>query len=262
MNKLFVIKIGGNVLDDPATLTKFLADFAAIKEPKILVHGGGKQATKMGEQLGINAKLINGRRITDARTLDLVTMVYGGLVNKQLVARLQQAGCNALGVTGADGNLIKATKRPVEEIDYGFVGDIQPAGVNSTLLYFLLQQNTVPVFAPLTHADGVMLNTNADTIASVLAIALSRHFDVRLIFCFEKRGVLQNIHDDNSVISVLTGDMYRQLLKQGIFSDGILPKLENALTAIHSGVREVLIGDAAHVSSNTGRETTGTLIIR
>ena len=261
MNKLFVIKIGGNVLDDPATLTKFLADFAAIKEPKILVHGGGKQATKIGEQLGINAKLINGRRITDARTLDLVTMVYGGLVNKQLVARLQQAGCNALGVTGADGNLIKATKRPVEEIDYGFVGDIQPTDVNSTLLYFLLQQNTVPVFAPLTHSDGVMLNTNADTIASVLAIALSRHFDVRLIFCFEKKGVLQNIYDDNSVIPVLTGDMYEQLLKQGIFSDGILPKLENALAAIHSGVREVLIGAAAHLSSNTGRETTGTLIV-
>lgn len=262
MNKLFIIKIGGNVLDDPESLSKFLTDFAAIKEPKILVHGGGKRATKLGEQLGIAAKMVNGRRITDAQTLDLVTMVYGGLVNKQLVARLQHLGCNAMGVTGADGNLIKATKRPVGEIDYGFVGDVQPAGVNSALLYFLLQQNAVPVFASLTHADGVMLNTNADTISSVLAIALSKHFDVRLIFCFEKKGVLQNIQDENSVIRTLTGNLYQELLKQGAFTDGILPKLENAFTAIHSGVREVLIGDATHLSSNTGQETTGTLIIR
>lgn len=261
MNKLFVIKIGGKVLDDPATLTKFLSDFTAIKEPKILVHGGGKRATKLGEQLGIAANLVNGRRITDAQTLDLVTMVYGGLVNKQLVARLQNLGCNAMGVTGADGNLIKATKRPVGEIDYGFVGDIQPADVNSTLLYFLLQQNTVPVFASLTHAGGVMLNTNADTVASVLAIALSKHFDVRLIFCFEKKGVLQNIQDENSVIRTLTENLYQELLKQGAFADGILPKLENAFAAIRSGVREVLIGDATHLSNNTGKETTGTLIL-
>ncbi|QOI97596.1 MAG: acetylglutamate kinase [Flammeovirgaceae bacterium] len=262
MNKLFIIKIGGNVLDDPEALTKFLGDFAAIKEPKILVHGGGKLATKIGEQLGIKAYMINGRRITDAQTLDLVTMVYGGLVNKQLVSRLQQLGCNALGVTGADGNLIKAIKRPVGEIDYGFVGDIQPSGVNSTLLYFLLQQNAIPVFAPLTHADGVMLNTNADTIASVVAIALSKHFDVRLIFCFEKKGVLRNIQDENSVIRTLTTDLYEELLKQGALADGILPKLENAFTAIRSGVREVLIGDATHLSNNIGQETIGTLVIK
>lgn len=250
------------MLDDPASLTKFLADFAAIKEPKILVHGGGKLATKTGELLGIKANMVNGRRITDAPTLNLVTMVYGGLVNKQLVARLQQLGCNALGVTGADGNLLKATKRPVGEIDYGFVGDIHPAGVNSTLLYFLLQQNTVPVFASLTHADGVMLNTNADTIASVLAIALSKHFDVRLIFCFEKKGVLRNIHDENSVIRTLTTNLYHELLMQGALADGILPKLENAFAAIRSGVREVLIGDATHLTSNTGQETIGTLVIK
>ena len=187
MNKLFIVKIGGNVLDNPDALRKFLEDFAAIKQPKVLVHGGGKIATKLGEQLGIEANYVNGRRITDSETLDLVTMVYGGLVNKQLVAQLQQLGCNAIGLTGADGNLIKATRRPVKDIDYGFVGDIRPDSVNSSLMYFLLRQNTVPVIAPLTHGDGTMLNTNADTIASVLAVALGKHFDVRLIFCFEKK---------------------------------------------------------------------------
>jgi len=262
MNKLFIIKIGGHVLDNQHALSKFLADFSAIKEPKILVHGGGKLATKIGEQLGITATVVQGRRITDAQTLDVVTMVYGGLVNKQLVARLQQLGCNALGVTGADGNLIKASKRPVKDIDYGYVGDIQPAGVNTALLYFLLQQNVVPVVASLTHADGIMLNTNADTIASVLAIALSRHFDVRLIYCFEKKGVLQNNADENSVITRLSADLYQELFKQGVFTDGILPKLENAFAAIQSGVREVLIGDAAHLIQNTGKETIGTLICK
>src|SRR5688572_2443846 len=151
MNKLFIIKIGGNVLDNPSALSSFLKDFASIKEPKILIHGGGKIATKIGDNLGIESNYINGRRITDAATLDLVTMVYGGLVNKQIVSALQKIDCNAMGVTGADGNLIKAVKRPVKDVDYGFVGDIRPEGVNTSLLYFLLKQNTVPVFAPLTH---------------------------------------------------------------------------------------------------------------
>jgi acetylglutamate kinase len=262
MNKLFIIKIGGNVQDDQHALSRFLMDFAAIKEPKILVHGGGKLATKIGEQLGITATLAEGRRITDAQTLDLVTMVYGGLINKQLVARLQHLGSNALGVTGADGNLIKASKRPVKDIDYGYVGDIQPAGVNTALLYFMLQQNVVPIVASLTHADGIMLNTNADTIASVLAIALSRHFDVRLIYCFEKKGVLQNSSDENSVITRLSADLYQDLFKQGVLTNGILPKLDNAFAAIQAGVREVLIGDAAHLIQNTGKETIGTLICK
>src|SRR6187399_1649536 len=157
MNKLFIIKIGGNVLDNPDQLDSFLKNFASIREPKILIHGGGKIATKLGDQLGIESKYVNGRRITDAATLDLVTMVYGGLVNKQMVATLQQLGCNALGVTGADGNLIKAVRRPVKEINYGFVGDIKSEDVNTALLHFLLKQNTTPVFAPLTHADGKML---------------------------------------------------------------------------------------------------------
>ncbi|HRG08786.1 MAG TPA: acetylglutamate kinase, partial [Cyclobacteriaceae bacterium] len=186
MNKLYIIKIGGNVLDNESALKSFLKDFASIQAPKILIHGGGKIATRLGEQLGIQSNYVKGRRITDAPTLDLVTMVYGGLVNKQIVAALQNHHCNAMGVTGADGNLIKAKKRPVGEVDYGFVGDISVDSVNSTLLYFLLKQNVIPVFAPLTHENGVMLNTNADTIASVLAVSLSKHFDVRLIFCFEK----------------------------------------------------------------------------
>ncbi len=158
-----------------------------------------------------------------------VTMVYGGLINKQMVARLQSLHCNAMGVTGADGNMIKAVRRPVKDIDYGFVGDITPNSVNSTLLYFLLKQNVIPVFAPLTHADGVILNTNADTIASVLAVSLSKHFDVRLIYCFEKKGVLKNIKDENSVIRLLNTSTYQQFLKEGAFADGILPKLGKCL---------------------------------
>ncbi|MBT1703549.1 acetylglutamate kinase [Chryseosolibacter indicus] len=260
MNKLFIIKIGGNVLDNPEALKKFLADFASIKEPKILIHGGGKIATKLGEQLGIQSNYINGRRITDSQTLDVVTMVYGGLVNKQIVASLQQLGCNALGLTGADGNVIKAVKRPIKDIDYGYVGDIKPDSVNSSLLYFLLKQNTVPVFAPLTHADGTMLNTNADTIASVLAVALGKHFDVRLIFCFEKKGVLRDVNDPDSVIRHLPKSSYNDLLTKNVFADGILPKLENAFAAIHAGVKEVLIGEASDLTKNTGLETEGTLI--
>jgi len=260
MNKLFIIKIGGNVLDNTVALDLFLKDFASIKEPKILVHGGGKIATNLGNQLGIESNYINGRRITDGPTLDLVTMVYGGLVNKQMVAKLQHLGCNALGVTGADGNMIEATRRPVKDIDYGFVGDIKPEGVNTALLYFLLKQNTIPVFAPLTHADGKMLNTNADTIASVLAVALSKHFDVRLIFCFERKGVLRDVNSLDSVIHHLPKKLYDELLPQQVFADGILPKLENAYAAIYAGVKEVLIGEAGDLVKNTGQETAGTLI--
>jgi acetylglutamate kinase len=260
MNKLYVIKIGGNVLDDEKLLGKFLKDFASIQAPKILIHGGGKIATKLGDQLGIKSHYINGRRITDAPTLDLVTMVYGGLVNKQIVAQLQSHHCNAMGVTGADGNMIKAVKRPVGEVDFGFVGDITAESVNSTLLYFLLKQNVIPIFAPLTHADGMMLNTNADTIASVLAISLSKHFDTRLIFCFEKTGVLQDVDKEDSIITNLNKSTYDKLLKAGSFHDGILPKLENAFSAIQSGVKEVLIGEHTHLLANTGYETKGTLI--
>lgn len=247
-------------MDDEKALASFLKDFASIQAPKILIHGGGKIATKIGDRLGIESKYVEGRRITDEPTRDLVTMVYGGLLNKQIVAHLQALHCNAIGVTGADGNLLKAVKRPVGKIDYGFVGDITAEDVNSTFLYFLLKQNVVPVFAPLTHASGDILNTNADTIASILAIAMSKHFDIRLIFCFEKEGVLKDVNDPKSLIRNLNSDLYEKLLKEGAFHDGILPKLENAFTAIRSGVKEVLIGEHTHLMANTGYETKGTLI--
>lgn len=260
MDRIFIVKIGGNVLDDEGSLRTFLRDFSMIREPKILIHGGGKIASRIGEKLGITSQYVNGRRITDARTRDLVTMVYGGLVNKQVVATLQQAGCNALGLTGADGNMISAVKRPVKETDYGFAGDISPENVNTTLLNFLLKQDIVPVFAPLTHADGNILNTNADTIASVLAIALSKFFEVRLIYCFEKKGVLRDVDNMDSVIHHLPKDLYQELLSKKALTDGILPKLENAYAAIQAGVKEVLIGEAGDLKKNIGQKTEGTLI--
>ncbi len=260
MKKLFIIKIGGNVLDNEQALTSFLTDFALIKENKILIHGGGKIATKIGEQLGIQSNYVNGRRITDEATRDLVTMVYGGLINKQVVTKLQAIGCNAFGLTGADGNSIKAQKRPVKDIDYGFVGDVVSENVNVDLISSLIQQNISLVFAPLTYSDGNILNTNADTIASVLAVALSKMYDTRLIFCFEKKGVLKDVNDGNSVITKIDSIIYQQLLKDGSLADGILPKLENAFAAIQQGVKEVLIGHAEDLITNTQQKTKGTLI--
>lgn len=260
MSRVFVIKIGGNVIDDASGLDTFLREFSLIREPKILIHGGGAIATRLGEQLGIKPVMVKGRRVTDGRTLDLVTMVYGGLINKQITAKLQQLGINAMGITGADGNMIRAVKRPVGEVDFGFVGDLNEESINSTLLYFLLKQNIIPVFAPLTHADGQMLNTNADTIASSVSVAMSKHFDVRLIYCFEKRGVLEDVSNADSVIKALTLPKYKQLLEANALHDGILPKIESAFNAIRSGVKEVVIGDAQDLKKNTGTETTGTLI--
>ena len=260
MSRLFVVKIGGNVVDRESELEVFLKDFSAIREPKILIHGGGGIASKIGEQLDIQPVMVKGRRVTDGKTLDLVTMVYGGLINKQITARLQHLGVNAMGMTGADGNLIKATKRPVGEVDFGFVGDLDEESVNSTLLYFLLKQNLIPVIAPLTHADGGMLNTNADTIASAVSVSMSKHFDIRLIYCFEKKGVLEDINQPDSVITSLNMPRYKQLLEAGALHDGILPKIEAAFKAIHSGVKEVVIGHAGDLIRNTGSETTGTLI--
>jgi acetylglutamate kinase len=260
MDKIFIIKIGGNVLDNPEALKNFLSDFAAIPEKKILIHGGGKIASRIGDQLGIRSKYQNGRRITDAATLDLVTMVYGGLVNKQIVASLQQLGCNALGLTGADGNSIQGKKRAVQDTDYGFAGDIDAAGVNVAILEMMLAQKLIPVFAPLTYAAGSILNTNADTIASVLAVALSKNFQIRLIYCFEKKGILRDVNDLQSVIHHLPRDLYQQLLEQNALVDGILPKLENAFAAIDAGVKEVLIGEAGDLTKNTGQKTEGTLI--
>jgi len=259
--QLFVIKVGGNVIDNPALLQSFLQDLAAVEGPKVLIHGGGKIATRIGNQLGIESRYVNGRRITDAPTIDLVTMVYGGLVNKQLVAQLQSLRCNAIGLTGADAGIIPAVKRPVKEIDYGFVGDITPGTLNIAPLKVMLDAGLTPVFAPLTHnGQGQMLNTNADTIAASLATGLSAYYQVRLIYCFEKKGVLQDAADDNSVIHLINREIYARLLEQKVLSDGILPKLENAFAAIESGVKEVLIGHAADVRSNTTGAVAGTLI--
>ncbi|MFZ1452411.1 MAG: acetylglutamate kinase [Ferruginibacter sp.] len=261
MEKLFVIKIGGNVVDDSTALNSFLQKFAAIDAFKILIHGGGKIATTIGKQMGLTPNYINGRRITDEATIDLVTMVYGGLINKQLVAALQSMHCNAIGLTGADANIIPAIKRPVTDIDYGFVGDIKHGEVGAEILQAFLDNNLVPVVAPLTHdGQGQLLNTNADTIASVLAVALSGQYDVRLIYCFEKKGVLENIEDDSSVIQLINKEKYQQLLDDKKLADGILPKIDNAFAAISNGVQEVLIGHADDLLQNITENTIGTLI--
>lgn len=271
MEQLFIIKIGGNVVDDAAALQSFLDEFSKIKARKILVHGGGKIATKIGEQLGIQSNYINGRRVTDAATIDLVTMVYGGLVNKKIVAKLQSLQCNAIGLTGADANLITANKRPVvypaskdgavEGVDYGFVGDVDAAKMGILSLELLLTNDFSLVFAPLTHdGNGQILNTNADTIASTLAVGLSKKYAVRLVYCFEKKGVLENVEDENSVIPLITKQKYHQLLADNKLFDGILPKIDNAFDAIDNGVKEVLIGDAKDLQQNISLNTVGTLI--
>lgn len=261
MDSLFVIKIGGNVIDDEENISTFLQNFAAIKGKKILVHGGGKIATKIGEQLGIQSNYINGRRITDEATIDLVTMVYGGLVNKKIVAKLQSLHCDAIGLTGADANIIPAIKRPVKDIDYGFVGDVLQDKMGVKNLEILLANNFTLVIAPLTHdGNGQMLNTNADTVSSSLAVALSKSYDVRLIYCFEKNGVLENVEDNNSVIALITKEKYQQLLKDKKLFNGILPKIDNAFVAINSGVKEVLIGHANDLLQNVTAKTKGTLI--
>ena len=241
----------------------FLKNFAAIPGKKILIHGGGKIATKIGDKLGIESKYNNGRRITDAETIDLVTMVYGGLVNKKVVAQLQSMQCNAIGLTGADANLIPATKRPVtkEGIDFGFVGDVNTNELGVRNWELLLASDLVPVIAPLTHdGNGQILNTNADTMASAIAVALSKKYAVRLIYCFEKKGVLQDVNNDGSVISLITKEIYQQLKDGNKLFDGILPKIDNAFAAINSGVAEVLIGHAGDLLQNITQKTTGTLI--
>ena len=261
MEKILVIKIGGNILDNAAAQQLFLQQFAGIPAKKILVHGGGKIATTIGKQMGLTPNYINGRRITDESTIDLVTMVYGGLINKKLVAILQSMHCNAIGLTGADANIIPANKRPIAEIDYGFVGDIINESVAVNNVQTFMENNMVPVIAPLTHdGHGQILNTNADTIASGLAVALSKLYDVRLIYCFEKKGVLENVEDESSVIHLINKEKYQHLLEDKKLADGILPKIDNAFAAINSGVQEVLIGHADDLLQNISFDTKGTLI--
>lgn len=249
MQQLSVIKIGGNVIDDPTLLDKFLQDFSAIKGAKILVHGGGKIASKLAVDLGIEAKLVDGRRITDENTIDIVTMVYAGLVNKKIVAKLQAKNCNALGLSGADGNSLRAIKRPVKEIDYGFVGDIPTDAVNVSLLNRLLIDGFMPVFSAITHdGKGQLLNTNADTIASSLATALSSHYECSLLYCFEKKGVLKDVNDDDSVIREIPSSSFLSLQQQGVISGGMIPKIKNAFDAIENGVKNVFIGSSDDLS--------------
>jgi acetylglutamate kinase len=258
MEPLYVIKIGGNVIDHKEELERFLIDFARMKEKKILVHGGGKIATAIGDKLGIVSNYVNGRRITDAETLSLVTMVYGGLVNKHIVASLQSLQCNAIGVTGADANLIPAVKRPAREIDYGFAGDVQSNHIPQNVWQLLLQNGLVPVVAPLTHdGKGSLLNTNADTIAQEIGKALTRSFEVTIIYIFEKSGVLKDVNDAHSVIPKLTPETYDTLLRSGSIFSGMIPKLDNAFLALQNGVEKVVIGNSGNLNELvTGKKGT------
>lgn len=241
-----VIKIGGNIIDNDSQLQSFLQSFAAVAGKKILIHGGGKIATRIGDQLGIESKYVDGRRITDAATLDVVTMVYGGLVNKKIVASLQTMGCNAIGITGADANLVPANKRPVKEVDYGFVGDVKSEQLPVSTWKQLLEIGLTPVVAPLTHdGKGCILNTNADTMAQEIAKALGKVYEVSLIYSFEKPGVLLDVNDDNSVINKLNPTSYQELKSEQKIFAGMIPKLDNAFSALKAGVTKVIIGDAA-----------------
>lgn len=247
--ELKIFKIGGGIIDNESDLLEFIRLFSEIDGPKILVHGGGKGASEMMANLGIAPRMVNGRRITDAVTLDLVTMFYAGKTNKQIVVALQKNGVNALGLSGADGNVIQAAKRPVREIDYGFVGDLSEASVNTDLIRQLLAIGLTPVFCPINHDGmGQLLNTNADTIAASVAKALSPYYAVELHFCFEKRGVLADVNDDKSVITTITLANYGELKESGIIADGMLPKLENAFDALQFGVDKVIIEHALFIS--------------
>ena len=266
---LTIVKVGGAVVEDEAQLAQLLKDFSAIPGRKVLVHGGGRRATRVAEKLGIETQMVNGRRITDASMLEVVTMVYGGLVNKNLVARLQACGVNALGLTGADIDVIRSHKRPPVTlpsiqgslptgeggggglVDYGFVGDVDRA--DGQMLQTLIEAGITPVMAPLTHdGEGHILNTNADTIASETAKALAPFYDVTLIFSFEKRGVLARPDDDDSVIPVITRPLFQQYVADGTISGGMIPKIENALAAVDAGVARVVITLATAIDGNSG----------
>ena len=258
---LNIIKVGGGVVEDKTSLASLLNQFASMSGRKVLVHGGGRLATAMAAKLGIESRMVGGRRITDAEMLEVVTMVYGGLVNKNIVAGLQAKGVSAIGLTGVDGDVIRSHKRPLKRVkmddgteqmvDFGFVGDVD--SVNTQFLVQLIESGTVPVVAPLTHdGDGHILNTNADTIAASVACALAVHYDVTLTFCFEKAGVLRDADDDSSVIPSINEEQFRQFTAEGIISGGMIPKLDNAFQAIHQGVRQVIITHADNINGSRG----------
>ena len=249
MNKLNIIKIGGNVIEDSKLLDSFLSDFASIKEHKILVHGGGKDASKLAKKLGVNTNIIDGRRITDSSNLEIITMVYGGKINKFIVAKLQGLNCNAIGVSGADCNSITAVKRPIKEIDYGFVGDIDK--INTNIFKLLLENKITPVCCAISHdGKGQLLNTNADTIASVLAIELSKLYSVSLLYCFEKKGVLNIEKSDQKILELITPTSYINLKSKGVINSGMIPKIDNCFNALKSGVKIVKIGSPKIIKGN------------
>lgn len=260
MRTLNIIKIGGNIIDDESQLNDFIQSLMSLNEPFILVHGGGKLATDLAEKLNIPQQLIEGRRVTDAETLKIATMVYAGYINKNIVAKLQKQNINSIGLSGADGNLMKATKRIHQEIDFGFVGDISIKNVNSNFIDLLLQNRITPVICAITHnKQGQLLNTNADTIASVLASALATLFEVKLTYCFEKKGVLSDPEDDNSVIKNLNFETFQKLKKEGIINKGMIPKINNAFDALANGVKEIGITSAenfTHFIKNNSHEGT------
>ena len=251
MEKITVVKVGGKIVEDEQSLNQLLTDFNTIEGKKILVHGGGRSATKLAERLGVETKMIDGRRITDDAMLEVVTMVYGGLVNKNIVAGLQARGVNALGLTGADCNIIKAHKRPVGEVDFGFVGDVDRA--DGEMLGKLIEQGIVPIVAPLTHdGKGNLLNTNADTMAAETAKGLAKFYDVTLTYCFEFPGVMRNPEDADSLIPTITKESYKELLADGIVSGGMIPKIDNAFNAIDNGVSQVIITKADAIDGESG----------
>ncbi|MBY0244262.1 MAG: acetylglutamate kinase [Sphingobacteriaceae bacterium] len=266
MKKLTIVKIGGNVIDHPENLSSFLKKFHELSGLKILVHGGGKVASEIGESLGIKPNMIEGRRVTDKKTLNLVCMVYAGLINKNIVAQLQAINHNAIGLTGADGNIIQASKRlPVtlneQLIDYGFVGDLSPDSVDIDRLAVLLNIDLTPVFSAITHNNhGQLLNTNADTIASTLAVALSAIYETKLVYCFEKKGVLTDVNDENTLIETIESSEFESLKNSGVIFEGMIPKLQNAFSAIKSGVKAVYIGKAEELQ-NLEKDHFGTKLI-
>ena len=256
--EITVVKIGGNVIDNEVALKRFVADFTQLPSPKILIHGGGKLATRLAEKLEIPTTMIEGRRVTDAATLDIVTMVYAGLLNKRIVAMLQAEGCNALGFSGADGNMIPAVKRNPEPLDYGFVGDIESSKINTELLRTLLESGITPVFCAITHdGNGSLLNSNADSVASAVAVASSSIATTNLVFCFEKQGVLRDVEDEYSVIPLITRADYPALRNEGIMSKGMIPKIDNAFRAIELGVASVTIKHSAQLTATTGTTIKG-----
>ncbi len=258
---LVVVKIGGNVIDDDDNLTSFLKRFAQIPGKKMLVHGGGRVASDMAAQLGIPVEMVEGRRVTSAETLKVVTMVFAGLVNKKIVAGLQAENCNAFGLCGADGSSMLAERRIVKDLDYGFVGDV--TAVDISAIESMLENDMVPVFAPITHdGNGTLLNTNADTVATELAIALAMDYHVQLQYCFEKTGVMLDADNENSLIEEISPDEYQILKEDGVITDGMIPKMDNAFQALQNGVRRVLIGHADNVLLNAVGRKVGTEITR